>query len=97
MPPVDVGWRDLLRGIIAADLDMVPEDLHGYREALQAEFSAIGIRRVSLNNISGVENYQGLRYPVRLSALGSDPRKCSVSSGKIRGSWTRPAWSAELR
>ncbi|GLU57570.1 hypothetical protein Pure05_04320 [Paenarthrobacter ureafaciens] len=75
MPPVDVGWRDLLRGIIAADLDMVPEDLHGYREALQAEFSAIGIRRVSLNNISGVENYQGLRYPVRLSALGSDPQE----------------------
>ncbi|MHC8608404.1 gluzincin family metallopeptidase [Paenarthrobacter ureafaciens] len=75
MPPVDVGWRDLLRGIIAADLDMVPEDPHGYREALQAEFSAIGIRRVSLNNISGVENYQGLRYPVRLSALGSDPQE----------------------
>lgn len=75
MPPVDVGWRDLLRGIIAADMDMVPEDPHGYREALQAEFSAIGIRRVSLNNISGVENYQGLRYPVRLSALGSDPQE----------------------
>lgn len=75
MPPVDVGWRDLLRGIIAADLDMVPEDPHGYREALQAEFSAIGIRRVSSNNISGVENYQGLRYPVRLSALGSDPQE----------------------
>ncbi|MEV7660988.1 hypothetical protein [Paenarthrobacter sp. NPDC089316] len=75
MPPVDVSWRDLLRGIIAADLDMVPDDIYGYREALQAEFSAIGIRRVSLNNISGVENYQGLRYPVRLSALGSDPQE----------------------
>lgn len=75
MPPVDVGWRDLLRGIIAADLDMVPEDPHGYRETLQAEFSAIGIRRVSLNNISGVGNYQGLRYPIRLSALGSDPQE----------------------
>ncbi|MFJ4168421.1 hypothetical protein ACIPY3_02815 [Paenarthrobacter sp. NPDC089714] len=75
MPPVDVGWRDLLRGIIAADLDMVPEDPHGYRETLQAEFSAIGVRRVSLNNISGVDNYQGLRYPIRLSALGSDPQE----------------------
>ncbi|NQD87709.1 hypothetical protein HP499_07815 [Paenarthrobacter sp. CM16] len=75
MPPVDVSWRDLLRGIIAADLDMVPEDNYGYREALQAEFSAIGIRRVSMNNISGVDNYQGLRYPVRLSALGSDPQE----------------------
>lgn len=75
MPPVDVSWRDLLRGIIAADLDMVPDDIHGYREALQTEFSAIGIRRVSLNNISGVENYSGLRYPIRLSALGSDPQE----------------------
>jgi hypothetical protein len=75
MPPVDVSWRDLLRGIIAADLDMVPDDVHGYREALQTEFSAIGIRRVSLNNISGVENYSGLRYPIRLSALGSDPQE----------------------
>lgn len=75
MPPVDVSWRDLLRGIIAADLDMVPEDIHGYREALQAEFSAIGIRRVSMYNISGVDNYQGLRYPIRLSALGSDPQE----------------------
>ncbi|MFJ4285132.1 hypothetical protein ACIPY0_05735 [Paenarthrobacter nicotinovorans] len=75
MPPVDVSWRDLLRGIIAADLDMVPDDVHGYREALQAEFSAIGIRRVSLNNISGVDFYQGLRYPIRLSALGSDPQE----------------------
>ncbi|ASN20957.1 hypothetical protein CGK93_15675 [Arthrobacter sp. YN] len=75
MPPVDVSWRDLLRGIIAADLDMVPEDNHGYREAIQTEFSAIGIRRVSLNNISGVDNYQGLRYPIRLSALGSDPQE----------------------
>ncbi|WP_144659771.1 hypothetical protein [Paenarthrobacter nicotinovorans] len=75
MPPVDVSWRDLLRGIIAADLDMVPDDVHGYREALQEEFSAIGIRRVSLNNISGVDFYQGLRYPIRLSALGSDPQE----------------------
>jgi len=75
MPPVDVSWRDLLRGIIAADLDMVPDDVLGYREALQTEFSAIGIRRVSLNNISGVENYSGLRYPIRLSALGSDPQE----------------------
>ncbi|MBO1266815.1 hypothetical protein [Arthrobacter cavernae] len=75
MPPVDVTWRDLLRGIIAADIDMVPEDTNGYRDTLQAEFSAIGIRRVSLSNITGVDNYQGLRYPVRLSALGSDPQE----------------------
>ncbi|MFC8038681.1 hypothetical protein ACFUOZ_04945 [Paenarthrobacter sp. NPDC057355] len=75
MPPVDVSWRDLLRGIIAADLDMVPDDVYGYREALQDEFSAIGIRRVSLDNISGVDFYQGLRYPIRLSALGSDPQE----------------------
>ncbi|WP_314326359.1 hypothetical protein [Paenarthrobacter ilicis] len=75
MPPVDVSWRDLLRGIIAADVDMVPEDPYGYREAIQEEFAAIGIRRVSANNISGVENYLGLRYPIRLSALGSDPQE----------------------
>lgn len=73
MPPVDVSWRDLLRGIIAADLDMVPEDIHGFRDSLQAEFSDTGIRRVSLSNITGVDNYQGLRYPVRVRALASDP------------------------
>ncbi|OFI39857.1 hypothetical protein BIU82_02080 [Arthrobacter sp. SW1] len=75
MPPVDVLWRDLLRGIIAADMDMVPEDQYGYREALQQEFSRIGIRRVPTVNITGVENYVGLRYPVRLAALGSDPQE----------------------
>lgn len=75
MPPVDVTWRDLLRGIIAADLDMLPEDHRGYREALQSNFSAIGIRRVPLNNIMGVDNYRGLRYPIRLAALGSDPQE----------------------
>jgi hypothetical protein len=75
MPPVDVTWRDLLRGIIAADLDMLPEDHRGYREAIQSNFSEIGIRRVALNNIMGVDNYQGLRYPIRLAALGSDPQE----------------------
>lgn len=75
MPPVDVTWRDLLRGIIAADMDMLPEDHRGYREAIQSGFSAIGIRRVSLNNIMGVDHYQGLRYPIRLAALGSDPQE----------------------
>jgi hypothetical protein len=75
MPPVDVTWRDLVRGIIAADMDMLPDDHRGYREAIQSGFSAIGIRRVSLNNIMGVDHYQGLRYPVRLAALGSDPQE----------------------
>lgn len=75
MPPVDVTWRDLLRGIIAADLDMLPEDQRGYREAIQSNFSEIGIRRVALNNIMGVDSYQGLRYPIRLAALGSDPQE----------------------
>ncbi|MBT2535178.1 hypothetical protein [Arthrobacter sp. ISL-69] len=75
MPPVDVTWRDLLRGIIAADLDMLPEDQRGYREAVHSNFSKIGIRRVPLTNIMGVDNYQGLRYPIRLAALGSDPQE----------------------
>lgn len=75
MPPVDVTWRDLLRGIIAADLDMVPEDQYNYRDVLQEEFSAIGIRKIPLTNITGVEHYKGLRYPIRLRALGSDPQE----------------------
>lgn len=75
MPPVDVTWRDLLRGIIAADLDMLPEDQRGYREAVHSNFSKIGIRRVPFTNIMGVDNYQGLRYPIRLAALGSDPQE----------------------
>lgn len=75
MPPVDVSWRDLLRGIIAADLDMLPEDHRGYREAVHSNFAKIGIRRVPLTNIMGVDNYQGLRYPIRLAALGSDPQE----------------------
>ncbi|MCA4132299.1 hypothetical protein [Arthrobacter sp. M4] len=75
MPPVDVTWRDLLRGIIAADMDMIPEDQHHYRDVLQDEFSAIGIRRIPSANISGVENYTSLRYPIRLRALGSDPQE----------------------
>jgi hypothetical protein len=54
---------------------MIPEDQHHYRDVLQDEFSAIGVRRIPLANITGVEHYTSLRYPIRLRALGSDPQE----------------------
>jgi hypothetical protein len=42
-PPVDIRFGDFIRAVITADRDLVPEDEHGYRNALIEAFKSRGI------------------------------------------------------
>ncbi|PQZ88630.1 hypothetical protein CQ018_16715 [Arthrobacter sp. MYb227] len=73
MAPVDVSWEDLLRGILAADAVVVPQDERNYRGTLRACFSEVGIIVDPQVTMDGMSALQHLNYPIRLSALGADP------------------------
>ncbi len=85
MPPVDPSWEDLLRGILAADLVMVPSDKHGYRNAVREEFRRIGVTVGPTDSLSGVRGLSRLSYPVHVSAMSSDPEEV------YRFIWENPA------
>lgn len=84
-PPVDATFEDVLRGILAADLVVVPADPRGYRKALRDAFAAEGITAVPDDDLDGMQDLHGLRYPVRLSAMGFDPEEVN------RFLWENPA------
>jgi hypothetical protein len=84
-PPVDATFEDVLRGILAADLVVVPADARGYRQALRTAFEGVGITAVADDDLDGMQNLHGLRYPVRLSLMGSDPEEVH------RFIWENPA------
>ena len=65
----------LLLGILAADLVMVPSDVHGYRKAVREEFRKIGVTVGPTDSLSGVGGLSRLSYPIRLSALALDPEE----------------------
>lgn len=44
LPPLDMTFGDLLRAMITADMEVVPDDAWGYREALIYAFRRYGIR-----------------------------------------------------
>lgn len=73
MAPVDVGWEDLLRGILAADAVVVPQDTWNYRGTLRNCFAEVGIVVGPAHALEGMSGLGALNYPIRLSALGSDP------------------------
>jgi hypothetical protein len=73
MAPVDVGWEDLLRGILDADAVVVPQDGRNYRGTLRACFAEVGIVAGPPQALDGISGLRGLNYPIRLSALGADP------------------------
>lgn len=91
-PPVDVRFGDYLRALITADLDMVPDDDWGYREAI---IHAFGER-----DIFG----EGTPFMTE-EALAWGPPRCEiepireVSLGETRfdGDPARPVDAAELR
>ncbi|MDQ0095391.1 hypothetical protein [Paeniglutamicibacter psychrophenolicus] len=84
MPPVDVLWEDLLRGILAADAVVVPRDEHNYRGTLRACFAEVGIVAGADGTLDGLFGLGELNYPVRLSALVSD------SDEVLRFIWDNP-------
>ena len=89
LPPVDPTWTDLLRAILASDLVMMPADVppcrgsrspgaprpKGYREVLRDRFWDIDLSTDPDSRLDGLDDLEGLRYPVRLSALSSDPEE----------------------
>lgn len=89
LPPVDPTWTDLLRGILASDLVMMPYDTppcgrptgpdgarpKGYREVLRDMFWNIDLSTDPDARLDGLDDLEGLQYPVRLSALASDPEE----------------------
>jgi hypothetical protein len=75
MPPVDPGWEDLLRGILAADAVLVPTDMMGYRQAIRDAFWDIDLAADPDELLDGLKHLRDLRYPVRLSALAADPEE----------------------
>lgn len=75
MAPVDVTWTDLLRGILSADLVLVPQDRYQYRQVVRDAFAEVGVTVPADGLLSGTGGMRSLRYPVRLSALGTDPEE----------------------
>jgi hypothetical protein len=45
MPPVELEFADALEAVLVADAVVAPDDEHGYREALEGNFAAYGIKR----------------------------------------------------
>jgi len=75
MAPVDVTWTDLLRGVLSADLMLVPQDRYHYRQVVRDAFAEVGVTVAEDEMLSGTDRMTSLRYPVRLSALGTDPEE----------------------
>lgn len=73
MAPVDIVFEDLLRGVLAADRAVVPQDEHNYRGVLRTCFSDVGIGADPDTALDGVSALKELNYPIRLAALSSDP------------------------
>lgn len=59
LPPVDATFGDLLRAIVTADRDLVPNDVHGYRIAFVDAFRGYGIGPSGLGTLS----IDTLRWP----------------------------------
>ena len=91
MAPVDVTWEDLLRGILTADMAVAPDDQLDYRGAIVRAFAEAGIVLPTGSDLYGVSALTGLRYPVRLASLSSDPEEI------VRFIWENPALLAAAK
>ena len=74
-PPVDTTFEDLVRGVLAADIAVIPDDEWDYRGVLRSAFARLRISVGGDNDLDGLAGLDGLRYPIRLSSLGSDPEE----------------------
>lgn len=81
-PPVGTTFGELLRAMINADVDLVPDDPLGYRVALIESFKRWGIYPVGIRTLS-VENLSYTSYTTEsLSELSEQP---TVSAQAIHG------------
>jgi hypothetical protein len=51
-PPVDITFGEFLRAVITSDGDVVPQDEHGYRQALIDAFRSRGIRPANVASLA---------------------------------------------
>lgn len=84
MAPVDIGFEDLLRGILAADRAVVPQDEHNYRGVLRGCFADVGLVVGPDRALDGMSSLTGLNYPIRLATLAADPDEA------LRFIWDNP-------
>lgn len=84
-PPVDTTFEDLVRGVLAADMAVIPDDEWDYRGVLRTAFARLRIPAVGDDALDGLAGLDGLRYPIRMSSLGSDPEEV------YRFLWENPA------
>ena len=74
-PPIDITFGDYLRALITSDIDLVPLDEHGYRQALVDAFRSRGIRPTDVPSLAE----ESLRWdepptPVTIARLDLTPR-----------------------
>jgi len=63
VPPVDVTFGEFLRGIVTADVDLVPEDRYGYRVAFVEAFRRRGIYPPGIQTLSvDTLRWQGIQF-----------------------------------
>lgn len=75
MPPVDAGPEDLLRGILAADETLVPDDPRNYRATLVACFADVGINAGDPASRTGVAGLDRLEYAFGNGMLDAGPEE----------------------
>jgi hypothetical protein len=73
LPPVEFEFPDFLAALLVSDAEMVPDDKHGYREAVRSAFALWGIQAADtyiadLSQTSLTPTYRNLSY----TALRSD-------------------------
>jgi hypothetical protein len=75
MPPVDATFEDLVRGVLAADMAVIPDDEWDYRGVLRSAFARLRIPAMADDRLDGLGDLDELRYPIRLSSLRCDPEE----------------------
>jgi hypothetical protein len=110
-PPVDVTFGDYLRAMITADVDLVPDDPYGYRDALIDAFARRSIAPLDVPNLA--EDVLVWKPPqvgdITIPALhfeqlrlGGDPRAAPTQdelerqAGELGRFVIQPAYAAEF-
>lgn len=75
MPPVDAGPEDLLRGILAADQVIVPDDPRGYRRTLAGCFADVGVVAGDPASHAGIRDLGRLEYAFGNGMLDAGPEE----------------------
>lgn len=91
-PPVDLEFGEYLRALITADYDLVPDDHHGYREALVDSFLSRGIQPSDVPDLSE----QALLWEPLPKQIGRLP-ELDFATLRFAGDPAQPSGAKELR